>query len=89
MNKEKAINIIKVKMRQNPASSASETYKLKMSTFKNSQPEGFLMLLKNFRTVINRTGTTSVTGITNYLQKCYVDNPCKNLTIWRVRKIAQ
>ena len=36
--KEKARNIIKVKMLQNTASDASEMYKLKIVTFEHGQP---------------------------------------------------
>ena len=34
---EKSSNIIKVKMRRNPASAASETYELNMAMFKHGQ----------------------------------------------------
>ena len=65
---EKASKTIKVKMRQNPDSAASETYNMKMATFENGQQEEFLMLLKNFKTAFNRSGTMSVAGRNNYLR---------------------
>ena len=68
LEEERASNIIKVKMRRNPALAASETYELKMATFENGQPEEFLALLKNFKIAINGTGTTSVAGWINYLR---------------------
>ena len=54
-------------MRQKLYSSTSETYKLKMTTFENEQPEDFLMLMNNFKTAIEGTGTISVAGRINYL----------------------
>ena len=45
----------------------SETYNINMSTFKDVQPEEFLVLLKNFRIAIYGTGTTSPLGKINYL----------------------
>ena len=65
---EKSRKITKAKMHKNPASDASETYKLKMAKFKNGQPEDFFALLKNFKNVIDGSGTTSVTGRINYLR---------------------
>ena len=46
---EKSSNIIKIKMRRNPASDVSETYELKIAMFNNDQPEEFLGLMKNFK----------------------------------------
>ena len=67
MEEEKSSNIINVNMGQNPASAASERYELKMATFKNVKPERFLMLLNNFKTEFDGTGTTSAEVKTNYL----------------------
>ena len=47
-------------MRQYPASSTSETYKLKIVTFENGKPEEFLALIKKLMTSIEGTGNTSV-----------------------------
>ena len=58
LEEEKSSNITKVNMRRNPVSAASETYDLNMATFENGQPEEFLALLKNFKTVIDGIGTT-------------------------------
>ena len=49
-------------MRQNPSDSDPETYKLKIATFENGQPDEFLLLMKNFKTAIYGTGTTSAAG---------------------------
>ena len=60
-------NIIKIKMRQEPASATSETYKLKVQTFKNGKPEEFIQMMKDFKTSIDGTGTTSSPGKTQSL----------------------
>ena len=60
-------HIIKVKIRINPSSAASETYKVNMDTFNDCQPEEFLSLLRNFKIVTDGTGTTSPSGQINYL----------------------
>ena len=39
-------NIIKIKMRQDPASDTSDTYKLKVQTFENGKPEEFIQMMK-------------------------------------------
>ena len=64
---EKERKTTKVKMYCNPGSAASDTYKLKMATFKNGQQEDFLLLLKNFNTMIDGAVTTTVAGRINYL----------------------
>ena len=56
-------------MHKTPDSATSEMYKLKMSTFKNSQLEEFLAFLKSFRISINGIQTTSVSGRIKYLRK--------------------
>ena len=43
-------------------------YELKMTTFENGQREDFLGLLKNFKTSIDGTGTTTVAVRINYLR---------------------
>ena len=55
----KSSNIRKVSIFRNLASYVSEMYYLKMTTFKNVQLEKFLVLMKNYKTVNDRTGTTS------------------------------
>ena len=55
-------------MRRNLFSADSETYMLKMATLKNVQPYEFLMLLKNFNTNIDVTGTTTVARRIVYLR---------------------
>ena len=40
-----------------------------MAVFKKIQPEELLLLLDNFKTVIDRTGTTTWSGWNNYLHK--------------------
>ena len=64
----RAINIIKVKVWRNPTSDNLETYNINISTFEDGQPEEFLALLNNFRTVIYGTGTMSPSGRINYLR---------------------
>ena len=55
-------NIIKIKMRQDPASSTFKTYELKFQTFENGKPVDFLQTMKNFKTTTDGKGTTSATG---------------------------
>ena len=47
-------------MRRNPTSAVSDTYKLKMDTFKNVQPEDFLVLLRKINNMMDGTGTMTV-----------------------------
>ena len=54
-------------MRQDPESATSETYKLKVPTFKNSKPEEFLQMMKDFKTATYGTGTTFASGKINFL----------------------
>ena len=49
-------------MRRYRASAASETYKLKVQTIENGEPEEFLQMMKDFKTNIDGTGTTSAPG---------------------------
>ena len=51
-----------------PGAATSETYKLKMATFENGQPEYFLMLLKNVKTAIDRTQTSLDVERINHLR---------------------
>ena len=44
--------IIKIKMCQDLSDADSETYKLKIVMFENSQPKEFLALVNNFKTVV-------------------------------------
>ena len=57
---KKSRNIIKIKIRRNPALAASKTYKLNMVMFNIFQPEDFLALLKNLIISIKGTRTTTV-----------------------------
>ena len=45
-------------MGRNPSDVASETYKLKIVTFENGQPEEFLQHMKNFNRAVYGTETT-------------------------------
>ena len=53
-------------MRRKPASATSKTYELQMKIF-YGQPEELIALLKNFKKVANRTGTTAVSRWIKYL----------------------
>ena len=55
-------HIIKIKMRQDPASSTPKTNELKVQMFENGKPEEFLQMWKELKTGIDGTGTTSVSG---------------------------
>ena len=55
-----------MKMCQNPSNIASEMYKLKIVTFDHGQLEEFLQLMKNFKRVVDGTGTATVAGNINY-----------------------
>ena len=59
--------IIKINMRQDPASATSDTYELKVQTLENCKPEEFLQMMKNFKTDVVRTGTTSTTGTIQFI----------------------
>ena len=54
-------------MRQDTESALSQTYELKIAMFENGKPEELIKTMNNFKTAINGTGTTSVSGKTNYL----------------------
>ena len=54
-------NIINIRMLLYPALATSKTYELKVPTFENGKPEGFLQMMKYPKTTTNRTGTTSAT----------------------------
>ena len=54
-----------------PASDASKTYKLKVQTFENDKPEEFLQMMKDFKTGIDGTGTTSAPGEFNLFVQYY------------------
>ena len=55
-------------MWRNPTSATSEKYIINISTFEDGQPEEFLALLNNFKIAVDETGTTSPSGIINYLR---------------------
>ena len=61
-------HIIKIMIRQDPASAISEAFKLKVQTFQNGKPEEFLQMMKDFNTGIDRTGTTSTSGKIQFLR---------------------
>ena len=54
-------------MRINLATATSETYNINMSTFEDSQPEEFLVILKNFSIPIDATVSTSALERINYI----------------------
>ena len=60
--KTEETDTIKIKMRLDPASATSETYKLKIQTFENSTPEEFLQMMKDLNTGIEGKATTYATG---------------------------
>ena len=68
MDDDRTTHIIKIKIRRNPTSAASETYNVNMNTFDDGQPEKFLSLLKNFKIAIDGTRTTTPSGRINYLR---------------------
>ena len=55
-------------MRRYSASATSRTYKLKVQTFENGKLEEFLQITKDFKTAVDGTGTTSVTGENQFLR---------------------
>ena len=57
-------------MRWYPFDDESETYKHKIAMFENGQPEKFRALMKNFKTAIDGTGTTSAAGKKNITVIC-------------------
>ena len=59
-------------MRRDPASTASNTYELKIQTFENGKPEEFLQIMKYFKTATDGMGTTSAAGKINSYVQCYV-----------------
>ena len=61
-------HIIKVKMRRNTSSAASEMYNVNMNTFDDGQPEEFLSLLRKFKIATDVTRTTTPYGQINYLR---------------------
>ena len=67
-NKVNKYAIIKIKMRQNQSDADSETYKIKIGTFENGQPEEFLQIMNNFKRAVDRKGTTTTAGKINYLR---------------------
>ena len=52
---------------EKPLTTRSETCKINTSTFDYGQPEELLVLLRNFKIEIDRTGTTTASGQINYL----------------------
>ena len=68
------MSIIKIKMRQDPASATSNIYELKVQTFENGKPEEFLHMMKDFKIGIDGTGNTCATGKINFYAQCYAGN---------------
>ena len=58
-------------MRQNSSNADSETYELKIITFEHRQPEELLQLMKNFKRVVDNTGTTTAEGKINYIRNLF------------------
>ena len=58
-------DIINIKMCRNLSDANSETYELKIVTFEHGQPEEFLALVKNFKKLVEGTGTTTAAGNIN------------------------
>ena len=54
-------------MLRDPASATSETYELKVQTFKNGKPEESHQIMKDFKTGIDGTGTNSASGEIQFL----------------------
>ena len=65
----KPTHITKGDIWRNPSQSTSETCKMSMSNFDDSQPEELITLLRNFRITIDGTVMTSPSGWNNYLRK--------------------
>ena len=63
-----AVHNIKVKFWRNPSQTASETYKINISTFNDGQLEKFLALLRRIKIKIDETSTTPVLVWINYLR---------------------
>ena len=61
-------DIINIEMRRNLSAPDSETYKLKIATFENVQPEEFLVTMKNLKTTIEKKGNKLVAGRINYIR---------------------
>ena len=55
-------------MRQDLTSTTSDTYELKFQTFENVKPEYFLQMMKDFKTGIDGTATTSATRKIQFLR---------------------
>ena len=54
-------------MRWDPTPATSNICDLKIATLKNGKLEDFLKMMKNFKTAIDREGTTTATGRINYI----------------------
>ena len=65
---DRTAHIIKVKMRRNPSSEASETYNVIMNMFDVGQLNEFLSLFRNFKIAIDGNGTTTPSVHINYLR---------------------
>ena len=89
LEEERASNIIKVNMRKNSTSAMSETHNLNLSMFEDVQPEEFIVLLKNLRTVIVETSTMSQLGRINYLHKMLLGEVLRDLINEQVITLAR
>ena len=72
-------------MCQDPVSATSDTYELKVQTFKNGKPEEFLQMMKNFKNGIDGTGTTSASGKIQFLRTMLRGEDLDNLMSSRIR----
>ena len=67
----------------------SETHNLNLSMFEDVQPEEFIVLLKNLRTVIVETSTMSQLGRINYLHKMLLGEVLRDLINEQVITLAR
>ena len=65
--------IVKIKMRRNLVSAASDTYEFNMKSFDNGQLEEIFQFFNNFKKVIYGTVTTTSHDRINYLHTILYD----------------
>ena len=78
-------NIIKIKMRQYSASVTSNTYELKVQTYKNGKPEEFLQMMKDFKTTTDGIGTNSATGKIQFLRTMLCGEDLREFYVLAIR----
>ena len=54
-----------------PASATSKIYEIKVPTYENGKPEELPQMMKDFKTVIDGTGTTSATGNIHFMRTMF------------------